>query len=360
MMHEFLRWVNAGAYDLLAMHRLELQRLMRHHAGASRPAVNGFDLALAPGELVTLLGPSGCGKTTVLRMVAGLEPPDDGRVLIDGVDVTATAPSERPVSLVFQHYALFPHLSVIDNVAFGLRAQGQRIDAAHAALALVELSDVANRAPNELSGGQQQRVALARALALEPSVLLFDEPLSNLDEALRRQVREQIRALQQRLQLTVLYVTHDQAEAMAVSDRVVVMHEGRLVQADAPRALYEQPASAFVAGFMGEGRVFEAVVGADGMARIGSSLVVPATHPLPAGRVQVMVRPQAWRIGAADTAGLAARVLRSAYLGRVIEYTLQASELGEVFATSPLARRPHEVGAPVSLTLAAAGTLVLR
>lgn len=342
------------------MHRLELQRLIRHHLGAPRAAVNGVDLALVPGELVTLLGPSGCGKTTVLRMVAGLEPPDGGRVLIDGVDVTATAPSERPVSLVFQNYALFPHLSVIDNVAFGLRAQGKGGDAAHAALALVGLSALARRAPNELSGGQQQRVALARALALEPSVLLFDEPLSNLDEALRRQVREQIRALQQRLQLTVLYVTHDQAEAMAVSDRVVVMNQGRIEQADKPRVLYEQPASAFVAGFMGEGRMFEAVVGADGVARIAPSLAAPAEHALAPGRVQVMVRPQAWRIGPADTRGLPARVLRSAYLGRVIEYTLLASEIGEIFATSPLARRPHEVGAPVSLTLAAQGTLVLR
>jgi iron(III) transport system ATP-binding protein len=346
------------------MHRLELQRLIRHYPGAPRAAVSGVDLALAPGELVTLLGPSGCGKTTVLRMVAGLEPPDGGRVLIDGADVTGTAPSERPVSLVFQNYALFPHLSVIDNVAFGLRAQRKEIDAARAALALVELSDLAARAPHELSGGQQQRVALARALALEPSVLLFDEPLSNLDEALRRQVREQIRALQQRLQLTVLYVTHDQAEAMAVSDRVVVMNQGRIEQADKPRLLYEQPASAFVAGFMGEGRVFDAVVGDDGVARIAPLLAVPAEHalrhPLPMGRMQVMVRPQAWRIGPADTRGLPARVLRSAYLGRIIEYTLLASDIGEIFAISPLSRRPHEVGAPVSLTLAAQGTLILR
>lgn len=331
---------------------------MRHHAGAAAPAVNDVSLDLDVGEVVTLLGPSGCGKSTVLRIVAGLEQPDGGRVLIDGVDVTSSAPSERPISLVFQHYALFPHLSVLDNVAYGLHVQARPLAAAHEALSLVDLADAAARFPAELSGGQQQRVALARALAVRPQVLLLDEPLSNLDEALRRHVREHLRTLQQRLKLTLLYVTHDQAEAMAVSDRVVVMHDGRVAQIGSPRQLYERPNSTFVAGFMGEGRVFEAIVGADGVARIGAVLVVPAPGALAPGRVQVMVRPQAWRIHAPASRGLAARVARCAYLGRTVEYTLD-SDLGALFVLSTHTGRHHEVGAPVTLTLAEHGVSVL-
>ncbi|MCW5657305.1 MAG: ABC transporter ATP-binding protein [Burkholderiaceae bacterium] len=342
--------------------RLQLEGLVRRHAGAARAAVQRFDLAVAAGELVALLGPSGCGKTTVLRMVAGLEPPDAGRIRIDGADVTALAPSERPVSLVFQNYALFPHLSVLDNVAFGLRASGQSAERAreqaHAALELVELDGVTDRATHALSGGQQQRVALARALALEPAVLLFDEPLSNLDEALRRQVREQIRTLQRRLGLTVLYVTHDQAEAMAVSDRVVVMNEGRVAQVGRPRELYEHPASPFVAGFMGEGRLIDAQVGDDGLLRIAGTLVVPSGRALAPGTVQVMVRPHGWRIEPASSRGLPARVLRSAYLGRGIETTVLCA-LGEVLVVSAGARRTYEIGAPASLTIDAGGAAVL-
>jgi iron(III) transport system ATP-binding protein len=262
------------------------------------------------------------------------------------------------VSLVFQNYALFPHLSVFDNVAFGLRAQRQRsLDAAHEALALVELTAVASRTPAELSGGQQQRVALARALALQPRVLLLDEPLSNLDEALRRQVREQIRTLQRRLGLTVLYVTHDQAEAMAVSDRVAVMRAGAIEQAGPPRALYERPANAFVAGFMGEGRVYDAVAAADGRVRIGSVLEVPGATA-PPGALRVMVRPHAWRVLAPSSTGLAARVVRSAYLGRCVEYTFD-SDIGPAFAVSNRTGRRHEAGAPVTLALAADGVIVL-
>jgi iron(III) transport system ATP-binding protein len=343
------------------MFRLDLRQLTRRHLHSSVPAVDAFDLAVHAGELVTLLGPSGCGKTTVLRMVAGLEQPDVGQVLIDGADITASAPSDRPVSMVFQNYALFPHLSVLDNVAFGLRAAGES-DApaqqrAREALALVDLTGVAERVPAELSGGQQQRVALARSLVLKPSVLLFDEPLSNLDEGMRRQVREQIRMLQQQLGLTVLYVTHDQAEAMAVSDRVVVMNDGRIAQVGTPRELYERPASAFVAGFMGEGLLLDALVGHDGIVRVGA-LEVPAPSALAPGPVQVMVRPHAWRIGPASTRSLPARVLRSAYMGRSVEYAV-ACALGEVVVVSTLTRSRHETGAPVSLALDWQGVVVL-
>ncbi len=219
-------------------------------------AVSDMSFSVASGSLVTLLGPSGCGKTTTLRLIAGLELPSRGAIFIDGEDSTRVPASERNVSMVFQSYALFPHMNVLDNVSYGLSVSGQSKvktrDRARAALATVGLVDYDERLPAELSGGQQQRVALARALVLEPAVLLFDEPLSNLDTRLRRQMREEIRELQQRLSLTVVYVTHDQAEAMAVSDRIIIMNRGGIAQEGTPRQLYEQPHDLFVAGFMGE------------------------------------------------------------------------------------------------------------
>ncbi len=212
------------------------------------PAVRDVSFTIAAGSLVTLLGPSGCGKTTTLRLIAGLETPTAGRILIGGEDVTGLAADSRNVSLVFQSYALFPHMSVLDNVAYGPSVSGRpRREARAAARAVLEtvgLAALEARLPSELSGGQQQRVAIARALALEPSVLLFDEPLSNLDARLRRQVREEIRDLQRRLGITVVYVTHDQEEALAVSDRIIVMHDGRIAQDGRPRDLYERPVDA--------------------------------------------------------------------------------------------------------------------
>src|SRR6478609_5527422 len=191
-------------------------------------ALHTVSFSIARGTLVTLLGPSGCGKTTILRLIAGLEQASDGQILIDGTDVTLLSAAERDVSMVFQSYALFPHMTVLENVCYGLRASGMRktraVEVAADKLALVGLAGYGGRLPSELSGGQQQRVAVARAIVLEPKVLLFDEPLSNLDAKLRRRVREDIRALQQELNLTVVYVTHDQEEALAVSDRIIVMH----------------------------------------------------------------------------------------------------------------------------------------
>ena len=219
-------------------------------------AVRNVSFAIAPRTLVTLLGPSGCGKTTILRMIAGLELPTSGVIHIGDVDVTKVPAAERDVSMVFQSYALFPHMTVEENVGYGLSVSGVAKGAArekgNAALATVGLTGLGTRLPSELSGGQQQRVAVARALVLEPSVLLFDEPLSNLDARLRRQMREEIRDLQQRLGLTVVYVTHDQSEALAVSDRIIVMDRAVIAQEGAPRELYAQPKDAFVAGFMGE------------------------------------------------------------------------------------------------------------
>ncbi|MFO0183529.1 MAG: ATP-binding cassette domain-containing protein, partial [Alphaproteobacteria bacterium] len=215
-------------------------------------AVKPLDLIIEGGTLVTLLGPSGCGKTTLLRMIAGLEQPSAGRLFIGGRDVTLLSAGERNVSMVFQSYALFPHMTVLENVSYGLISSGfGKKDAAaraEAALETVGLRGFGARLPSEMSGGQQQRVAVARALVLEPAVLLFDEPLSNLDTRLRRSMREEIRALQQRLGLTVAYVTHDQSEALAVSDQIVVMDAGLVAQAGTPAELYEHPASAFGLG----------------------------------------------------------------------------------------------------------------
>lgn len=203
---------------------------------------------------MTLLGPSGCGKTTTLRLLAGLEHPTAGKIIIGGKDVTMLPANERDVSMVFQSYALFPHMSSLENVAYGLVSSGlpktqARQKAEHGRL--VGLAGMGSRLPAELSGGQQQRVAVARALVLEPQVLLLDEPLSNLDARLRRRVRKEIRDLQQRLQFTAVYVTHDQEEALAVSDKIIVMKDGNIAQAGSPRDLYEAPASAFIADFMG-------------------------------------------------------------------------------------------------------------
>ncbi|MGI9217922.1 MAG: ABC transporter ATP-binding protein, partial [Hydrogenophaga sp.] len=228
-------------------HGVEFRQITKRYGGPASPlVVQGIDFTVPEGTLTTLLGPSGCGKTTTLRMIAGLESPTSGRILIDGRDVTTLGPAERNVSLVFQSYALFPHRTVLGNVGYGLEVAGLSKDEvrrrARGALASVGLPGFDDRLPGELSGGQQQRVAVARSLVLEPRVLLFDEPLSNLDARLRRAMRDEIRALQQRLRLTVAYVTHDQAEALAVSDQVIVMDQGRIAQAGTPRDLYERPA----------------------------------------------------------------------------------------------------------------------
>ena len=334
----------------------------RYGRDAAAPlVVRGLDLTVPRGTLTTLLGPSGCGKTTVLRMIAGLEAPTSGRILIGGRDVTALGPAERNVSMVFQSYALFPHMNVIANVAYGLDVSGVARDSARqrarAALESVGLTGYDERLTSELSGGQQQRVALARALVLEPEVMLFDEPLSNLDARLRRSMREEIRGLQQRLRLTVAYVTHDQAEALAVSDQIVVMDQGVVAQAGTPSELYERPTSAFVAGFMGEALLFDGEARADGSVRLGPLSIRPAT-PLVAGPVKVAVRPEAWEVRAEGEAALAATVHKSAYLGSAHEYTFE-TELGAVFVVSPDLRRMLRSGERVSLALAGHGVSVV-
>jgi iron(III) transport system ATP-binding protein len=328
-------------------------------------AVRDVSFEIAPGTLTTLLGPSGCGKTTTLRMIAGLEAPSAGSIWIGGRDVTLLGPAERNVSMVFQSYALFPHMDVLGNVAYGLEVSGvarrEARERAQAAMASVGLEGLAARLPSELSGGQQQRVALARALVLEPAVLLFDEPLSNLDARLRRSMREEIRALQQRLGLTVAYVTHDQGEALAVSDRIIVMDHGEIAQSGTPDELYERPASEFVAGFMGEAMLFDATLRADGGVQLGPLLVASVAPPSTkaAGQpLKVAVRPEAWRIVAAGEGELAAIVQKSAYLGSSREYTFETA-LGPIFVVAAEASRTLQPGELAGLRLAGQGVAIV-
>ncbi len=349
-------------------HGIEFRQVTKRYGGAESPlVVKGINLVVPKGTLTTILGPSGCGKTTTLRMIAGLDAPSGGQILIDGRDVTTLGPAERNVSMVFQSYALFPHMSVIENVSYGLSVSGVSKDEAarraRAAMESVGLTGYDQRSPSELSGGQQQRVAVARSLVLEPSVLLFDEPLSNLDARLRRSMREEIRALQQRLKLTVAYVTHDQSEALAVSDQIVVMNAGLIAQAGTPQQLYEEPESEFVAGFMGEAMLFSGEAQADGSVRLGP-LTVASRRPVAAGPVKVAVRPEAWQVvpaatgtatgsaagTAAGTATLAGSLVKQAYLGSLVELTV-ATELGEIFIVSTDVQRRWRVGETLGLRL---------
>ncbi|ANM04237.1 Fe(3+) ABC transporter ATP-binding protein FbpC 1 [Rhizobium phaseoli] len=301
-------------------------------------AIPDLSLSIEPGTLVTLLGPSGCGKTTTLRMLAGLEHPTSGRILIGGADVTMLPANERDVSMVFQSYALFPHMTSLDNVAYGLQSSGlgkkEAREKAEEGLKLVGLAGMGHRLPAELSGGQQQRVAVARALVLEPQVLLLDEPLSNLDARLRRRVRTEIRELQQRLGFTAVYVTHDQDEALAVSDRIIVMKDGEIAQSGTPRELYEAPASSFIADFMGEANVIPceviAVEGTEALIRVaGVNHRLPSRSAKP-GMAKLAVRPGSITIAAAGQRGLPGRVLHSAYLGGHVEYEIE-TDVGTLF-----------------------------
>ncbi len=299
-------------------------------------AVDGVSLEVSDGELVTLLGPSGCGKTTALRIIAGFETPTAGRVLIDGQDVSRLPPHARNTAMVFQSYAIFPHLTVSQNVAFGLQMRGASKDEiasrVQAILELVGLAGLQHRSPEQLSGGQQQRVALARAIITEPRVLLFDEPLSNLDAKLREQMRGEVRKLQRRLAITSLYVTHDQAEAMALSDRIIVMNAGRVQQAGAPLEIYARPANRFVADFIGRVNFLHGQVREVGPDRIrldvrGRSLEVPVQRAdLRVGAVaSLLVRPETIRLAPVQGTGpgtFVGTVRRVTYLGPTAEYEI--------------------------------------
>ena len=295
-------------------------------------AVDDVSFRVAKGELVTLLGPSGCGKTTTLRMVAGLEPVSEGRVLIETTDVTLRAANERDVSMVFQSYALFPHMSVLENVCYGPLSMGtdkaKAREIAHAKLETLGLAGMEARLPSELSGGQQQRVAVARSLVLEPKVLLFDEPLSNLDAKLRRRVRQEIRELQQELALTVLYVTHDQEEALAVSDHIIVMDRGKIAQQGTPRELYEAPASRFLADFIGDANLIDGDLSGGAFSAGGVSAPVHSGGTA-SGPATLAVRPHRLKIVDAGRGPIPGTCKRAAYLGSRNEYVV-ATAWGEL------------------------------
>jgi len=318
---------------------LRLDSLSRRFGDTS--AVDGVSLDVAAGEFLTLLGPSGCGKTTTLRMIAGFEQPTEGRVWVNGRDVTALPPQRRDVGMVFQNYALFPHMDVGENVAFGVRARGMDGVAARVERSLerVELGGYARRKVQELSGGQQQRVALARALAPEPPLLLLDEPLSNLDAALRERTRAEIRALLKELGMTAVFVTHDQEEAFALSDRIAVLDRGRLQQVGTPDVLYARPANPFVASFLGRASFFPATVeSADGDAVVCRLDAGPRWSALPGegvragAKVRLMVRPETLRLladGDADPRGVPGRVLDRRFAGAATFYRVELADGSE-------------------------------
>jgi iron(III) transport system ATP-binding protein len=324
-------------------------------------AVDRVTLDIPPGRLVTLLGPSGCGKTTTLRIIAGLEQPTAGRVYIGDEDVTPLPAAERGVTLVFQAYALFPHLTVFENVAYGLRvrrlSEGEVRRRVGEALALVGLPGLEDRYPAQLSGGQQQRVAVARALVMQPRVLLFDEPLSNLDAKLRKRVRAEIRDLQRRLGITSIYVTHDQAEALALSDVVVVMNQGKVEQVGTPEELYRRPASRFVADFIGEANLLPGQY-RDGQVTLGPYHFSFRQEGITPGPVTVMIRPEAVAV---DTTGegLPGRVRAGFFMGMTYEYLIE-TPLGEVTAVEPRGVRGLlPPGTPVVLRPQPAGVYLL-
>ena len=322
-------------------------------------ALKKLDLAIDPGQLVTLLGPSGCGKTTTLRLIAGLEPATQGSIIIGGEDVTHLSATYRKVSMVFQSYALFPHMTVLDNVAYGLTVKSMPKNEAHQkaeeGLGLVGLAGYGPRLPSELSGGQQQRVAVARAIVLEPEVLLLDEPLSNLDAKLRRHVREEIRQIQQNLGLTAVYVTHDQEEAMAVSDRIIVMKDAEIAQEGTPHDLYERPNSTFIADFIGDANLIDCeVTAANGETAdievVGRKLTVPNTDR-PKGPAKIVIRPHQIRLfGKSRDDGFEGVISYAAYLGNQIQYTVDG-ELGQLFVISNSSVNPLAMGDNVSISI---------
>ncbi|WP_341947122.1 ABC transporter ATP-binding protein [Microbacterium sp. LWH11-1.2] len=331
---------------------------------AAGKAVDGFSLSVEPGQFVTLLGPSGCGKTTTLRMIAGFETPTGGDILIDGRSVVSVAPNKRPMSMVFQSYALFPHLNVQDNVGFGLTARhASKIERKRRVDAVMELMGIAQyavRYPHELSGGQQQRVALARAVVMEPSILLFDEPLSNLDAKLRVRMREEIRGLQQRLGITSVFVTHDQSEAMTMSDIVVVMKDGRIRQVGTPQDIYHRPADTFVASFLGTANFLDAVIDnveeVDGASfatmSIGSqTVIVPCADDVVAGEsTKVLIRSENLHIispeASAGGHAFPGTIRSTSFDGSITRYTVDTLQ-GVLHGQAPGTETPIGLGASV-------------
>ena len=327
-------------------------------------AVRGINVDIPPGEFFSLLGPSGCGKTTTLRMIAGFEQPTSGEILLDGLDMSGTPPHKRSVNTVFQSYALFPHLTVVDNVAFGLRFKNLSKNQTRAkvaeALELVRLAGFERRKPNQLSGGQQQRVALARALVLNPSVLLLDEPLGALDAKLRKALQIELKALQEQVGITFVYVTHDQEEALTMSDRIAVMSEGHIEQVGTPKRVYEEPASSYVADFLGVSNLMDAT--AAGRSDDGRCCVVLGDFELfasrgdvgAAGAVKLVARPERIKVTAHGDAGenrIPGMIERVVYVGPVTQLIVRLAPGDRIHSTLQNEGRevPYAQGTPVSV-----------
>jgi len=334
------------------------------------PALEGLSLAMAAGEFLALLGGSGSGKSTLLRLVAGFETPDAGRILLDGADLAPLPPHRRPVGMMFQSYALFPHLSVFDNVAYGLRrdgvAQGEVARRVGEALEMVGLAGTERRRPHQLSGGQRQRVALVRALVRRPRLLLLDEPLAALDAGLRERTGLELRAIQRTTGAGFILVTHDQAEALALADRVAVLEGGRLAQLDTPVALYERPATRFVARFLGAATLLEGRAASDGtIACPSAGCTLRPAMPAPAGAAAAALRPERIRVlpvGAAPPAenGVAGQVTDRAYRGETWLLVVAAAGGQALRVVLPPGEEPPAPGAPVALAWDTASVVVLE
>jgi putative spermidine/putrescine transport system ATP-binding protein len=348
---------------------LELQNL--HRDFGTVKALDGIEIGLGEGEFLSLLGPSGCGKTTALRLVAGFDRPDAGRIVVDGKDVTHVAPNKRDMGMVFQAYSLFPNMTAAQNVEFGLKIRGHDRSERHKRVGelmeLVGLGHAGDRYPHQLSGGMQQRVALARALAIEPRVLLLDEPLSALDAKVRVQLREEIRRIQLELGITTLYVTHDQEEALSISDHVAVMYGGRIEQMGAPAEMYSAPATPFVAEFIGTMNRLEATVVDPAVGTVetgGVMLTVEAARGRARGdRVLVLIRPETVEVAAANGAGdntLTGEVLTHTFLGPVTRVRISSGP-ASLIADMPTARAAAlPPGSKVDATLPAADARLLE
>jgi iron(III) transport system ATP-binding protein len=364
--------MNDSAPGSARVAELEIRRLAKRYSAQS--VVGPLSFSVTAGEFVSLLGPSGCGKTTTLRCIAGFETPTEGGIYLDGERIDQQPPNRRNIGLVFQSYALFPHLTIFDNVAFGLRLR--KLPAAEIkrrigdALNLVGLADLADRFPRQLSGGQQQRIAIARSVVLEPRILLFDEPLSNLDFKLRVVMRAELRELQRRLGKTTIYVTHDQGEALALSDRIVVMSNGRIEQIGSPREIYERPANPFVADFIGNSNLLDAVVvSVDADATVirtdqGLTLRAALASRHPGDRVVAMIRPEHVRLtptgGPGAENAMTVRVTQATYLGQDLHLRVVNGQQGLMAVAQASVSRHLAAGDEVHAAIAAADILLLQ